>query len=250
MPVVLLFGSQLLAGLAIFLIIMPTMANFSDSRPTLPILLVIQGCVAAGIGYFFGLSRWWALVQVALPFAAFYSLNLQVPAWAWLLLFVLVFLVYKNSFRTGVPLYLSNPATWSALAEIIPSNKDIKIVDLGGGVGGTALFMARQRPDVEILSIESAPIPAVISKIRAALSGCQNVEMRYGDFWEIDLAEFQVVYAFLSPIPMERLYEKVRAEMRPGNLFISNSFEVPGVQADEVLELSDGRKTRLHLWRL
>lgn len=74
--------------------------------------------------------------------------------------------------------------------------------------------------------------------------------MRYGDFWEINLADYQVVYAFLSPVPMERLYTKVQAEMKPGTLFISNSFEVPGVEADEVLELSDGRKTKIHIWRI
>jgi hypothetical protein len=37
-----------------------------------------------------------------------------------------------------------------------------------------------------------------------------------------------VVYAFLSPAPMAALWEKVRQEMPPGSLFISNSFAVPG----------------------
>lgn len=249
MPVVLLFGSQLVAGVLIFLVIMPVIQKFTNNMPTLPLLLAIQGGVAVFIGLLFGLHKWWGGVQIILPFAAFYSQYLQAPAWLWLLLFALVFLVYKNSVRSGVPLYLSNTTTWRTLVDLLPVKKGIKIIDLGGGLGGTGLFMGKNRPDAEILSIESAPIPAAISKIRRTLSGLKNVEMRYGDFWDIDLSAYKVVYAFLSPVPMERLYKKVKAELKPGSLFISNSFDVPNVQADEILELPDGRKTKLHLWR-
>jgi len=97
--------------------------------------------------------------------------------------------------------------------------------------------------------MESAPIPAMISRLRWKWSGLSNVEMRSADFWKENLAAYQVVYAFLSPVPMNRLYEKVKAEMKPGSLFISNSFDVEGIQADEVLELNDNRKTKLHLYR-
>lgn len=250
MPVVLLFGSQFLAGIAVFLVIMPAIQAVVDDMPAMPVILGIQGVTAAAIGLLFKLSKWWVGVQVALPFAAFYSMSLQTPAWFWLLLFAVAALVYWNSARSGVPLYLSNPTTWAALEKLLPEEDGLKIIDLGGGVGGTALYLAQHRPDAQIISIESAPIPASVSKIRRLFSGLKNVEMRYGDFWNEDLGEFQVTYAFLSPVPMQRLYEKVKAEMKPGSLFISNSFEVPGVEADEVLELNDGRKTKLHLWRL
>jgi hypothetical protein len=46
-----------------------------------------------------------------------------------------------------------------------------------------------------------------------------------------------VVYAFLSPAPMPRLWEKICAEMKPGSLFISNSFPVPGQAPDRVIEV-------------
>ena len=248
-PAVLLFGSQLLAAAAVFLIVVPVFTSISNDKPAVWLLLALQGIIAAVPVLFFGLTRWWAAGQLALPFAAYYSLYLQAPAWLWLVFFVVVLLVYKNSVRSGVPLYLSNRTTWSALAELLPQTENLKIIDLGGGLGGTSLYLARHRPDIDILSVESAPIPALLSKIRNALAGLQNVDMRYGDYWDEDLSAYQVVYAFLSPVPMPRLYEKVRAEMKAGGLFISNSFDVPGVEADEVIELADGRKTRLYLWR-
>lgn len=249
MPVVKLFGSQFLAAVTLFLVIIPVYVSFEDTMPSLTVIFAIQGVVAATIGVFFGLAKWWAGIQIALPFAAFYSANLEIPGFVWLLLFALCVLVYWNSARDGIPLYLSNSTTWSALAQLLPEKEGIRFIDLGGGVGGTALFLARNRPDAHILSMESAPIPAMISRLRWKWSGLSNVEMRSADFWKENLAAYQVVYAFLSPVPMNRLYEKVKAEMKPGSLFISNSFDVEGIQADEVLELNDNRKTKLHLYR-
>ena len=250
MPVVILFASQLLAGGFIYFAILPTLSSFNIAVPALPFMLAFQGALAAVLGYYMGLARWWALLQVVLPFAAFYSLYLQVPVWIWLVFFGVAFLVYRNSARSGVPLYLSNSTTWAALVDLLPQEQGIRVADLGGGLGGTALYLGKHRPDAEITSIESAPIPALISKIRKSLSRLDHVEMQMGDFWGEDLGKYRVVYAFLSPVPMKKLYEKVRAEMKPGSLFISNSFEVPDVEADETRELSDRRRTRLHIWRL
>lgn len=47
-----------------------------------------------------------------------------------------------------------------------------------------------------------------------------------------------------------RLWLKVSHEMRPGALFISNSFEVPDVEATAVIEVNDSRKTRLYCYWL
>jgi len=57
------------------------------------------------------------------------------------------------------------------------------------------------------------------------------------------------VYAFLSPVPMPDLWCKVRTEMRPGSLFVSNTFDVPGVAPDRVITLGNGRRALL-VWRL
>ena len=77
-----------------------------------------------------------------------------------------------------------------------------------------------------------------------------NSEIRFLNFWNLDLAPFDVVYGFLSPAPMTRLYDKAKAEMKPGSLFISNSFTVPSRAADQIVELDDRRRTRLHIWRM
>jgi hypothetical protein len=49
---------------------------------------------------------------------------------------------------------------------------------------------------------------------------------------------------------MARLWEKAKAEMKPGSLFISNSFAVPGIPPHETVELNDLSHARLYIWRL
>jgi hypothetical protein len=64
------------------------------------------------------------------------------------------------------------------------------------------------------------------------------------------IAGFDVVYAFLSPVPMPRLWAKACEEMKEGSLLISNSFEVPGVKPARVLQLDDARRTRLLIYKV
>ena len=84
---------------------------------------------------------------------------------------------------------------------------------------------------------------------KVASANRTNLSIRYGDFWRLRLDSFEIVYAFLSPVPMERLMAKCSAEMRPGTLLISNSFSVPESVAERVVEVEDRRKTLLYCYR-
>ena len=82
------------------------------------------------------------------------------------------------------------------------------------------------------------------------MQGLANCEWRWGSLWKTSLTDMDVVYAFLSPVPMAELWEKARAEMRPGSLFVSNSFAVPDVVPSEVIAVDDARQTQLYCYRL
>jgi hypothetical protein len=49
---------------------------------------------------------------------------------------------------------------------------------------------------------------------------------------------------------MSRLWDKVRSEMKPGSLFVSNTFPVPGLGFDEEIELHDLSGSRLLVRRM
>ena len=213
------------------------------------ITLLVQGVVAALIGHRMGLARWWLPVQIILPPATLIATAWQLPPWIFLLVFIALLLVYWNTARNRVPLYLTNRTTWTALSELLPEEKGGQFIDIGCGIGGALLYLARQRPDMTFTGIESAPLPFALAWLRRLLTSTRNLKLVYGDFWKEDLSSFDVAYAFLSPEPMPKLFEKIKAEMKPETMFVSNSFVVPEHPADEIIEVDDARETKLHLWR-
>jgi hypothetical protein len=66
--------------------------------------------------------------------------------------------------------------------------------------------------------------------------------------WRADFSQFDYVYTFLSPAAMERIWQKVSREMRPGTTFITNSFPAPH-PADEELPIHDDRNGALYIHR-
>lgn len=176
------------------------------------------------------------------------ALFLQPPLWLYPAVLALIFLFYANTFSERVPLYLSNRTTWAALALVLDGEsmsvgRRPAFVDLGCGLGGTLAYLARAKPDWDIVGVETAPGPYWIAKARTAF--LPNVQVRFQNLWKTDLAAFDVVYAFLSPAPMPRLHAKAAAEMRPGTLFVSNSFWADEQPYDGVIEVNDTRATRL-----
>lgn len=125
---------------------------------------------------------------------------------------------------------------------------NLRFLDLGAGIGSTLRPLAEARPDAHFCGIENAPATWLIGRLRTA--GLSNCNWQWGDIWKTKLNDYDVVYAFLSPAPMPALWEKARQEMRPGSLFISNSFAVPEVTANTVIEVDDARQTRLYCYAL
>lgn len=218
-----------------------------------PLFLVLatQGLIAARLGErLFRLPRWWIPIQMVMPPLAGLLSGFDVPAWAYLAAFAVLALVFWNAAGSRVPLYLTNTTTETALATLLPTTPNARVIDLGHGFGATVLALARVRPDLAVEGIESAPVPFLVSWVRRLILGPANAKIRYGDFWRQSLAPYDLVYAFLSPAPMSALYDKAKAEMKPGSLLVSNSFAVDNVEPSETRVLEDGRRTKLYLYRM
>jgi hypothetical protein len=214
---------------------------------------LLSGALAALLSRLAGLEAWWQLIALLFAPAAVLLLAVPLRPWVYLLLFVALLLVYWTTFRTRVPLYLSGPRVWQAVQALLPPaapGQNLRMIDLGSGLGGLLLSLATARTDAQFRGVELAPLPALISRVRIAARGLHNCSVRWGSFWPLDLGQYDVVFAFLSPVPMSALWRKVHAEMRPGTLFISSSFEVPGEQATRVIRVDDARGTSLHVWTM
>jgi hypothetical protein len=211
-----------------------------------PVWLGLQSLCAATFGVWLGLPVWWAPILALFVPALMLGLSFRWSPWLFLAAFAICWLAFRGAVADRVPLYLSNETAWRALADLLPQRGGFAFADLGSGLGGTLAWLARQRPDGRFHGVESAWGSFVFSRLR--LRGMGNVQVRLGSLWTENLGQYDVVYVFLSPEPMPRLWKKAREEMRPGCLLVSNSFEIPGVAPDRVMELEDARRTRLSIW--
>ena len=209
-------------------------------------LIVLQGAIAAAWTALRRLPWWWVPTQALfLPLAAWLR-SANPPLWPFPLGFALLLGFYWSTFRTRVPLYLSGQAVWEALAEQIPLRPGIRVIDIGSGLGGVLLDLERKRPDCELHGIEIAPLTWALARLRMALAASRCRVVR-GDYCALDLAQFDVVFAFLSPAAMPGLWGQAKAQMRPGSRLISCEFGIPGATPTRTLPVR-GQTRRLHVW--
>lgn len=211
---------------------------------------VAEGVLAALFAVLLRCAPWWWGINALFPPLLVLALGLDVaPVWMGLM-FLALLLVFWNAHGERVPLYLSNSTTHTALQAILAqeAGEARRVADLGSGLGGALRAMAEAPRVAEAVGFETAPLPWLISRLR--LGRHPRIRLRRASFWSERLSDFDVVYAFLSPAPMPRLWAKLVREARRPMLLISNSFAVPGVEPDAVIELDDARGTELFLYRL
>lgn len=172
--------------------------------------------------------------------------GLGVPPGWYLGAFAVLLIVYWRVAQSRVPLYLSSNPAAAAVAALLP-NRHCLVLDLGCGNGMFLRRMARLRPDCRFVGAEYAPLPWLWARLVCA--GTSNCHIHYGDYWRLSLSGYDLVYAFLSPVPMSRLWAKAREEMQPEALLVSNTFSVPDHEPDAAIEVGDHRRTRLHCYR-
>lgn len=238
---------------ALVLLVVPWLLRTTHAPLSALSAAFVCGALAAGLSWWAGLRRWWLPVQLLFAPALLLAARLELDYRFYLGALLLLALVFGAVFRTQVPLYLSGRRVWEALARELPAPAEatrFSFVDLGCGVGGLMRYLAARLPQGEFHGVELAPLPALIAWLRARLARLPNCHVRWGSLWSCDLAEYDVVFAFLSPVPMPELWLKARREMRPGGLFISSSFAVPGQSPDREVNVDDLRRTRLLIWTM
>lgn len=240
--------AQIAATLITLMLVAPVLASF-EVEPPLIADATIQGGIAAFIGSRLGLASWWLPINLLFSPALVSTLSFGVaPLW-FLVAFILLFLVYWSVFRSQVPLYLSSRKAWAAVAGLLPGKAGVRFLDLGAGLGGMLSYLDARHPGGYFSGMEIAPLPFALGWARKKATG-GNYSLLWGDFWPHSLADQDVVYAYLSPVPMGRLWRKVCEEMPSGSRFISNTFPVPGVEPATVVELNDFHHSRLYVYRV
>lgn len=209
------------------------------------VIAVLQGICALLVARQLRAPIWWLFIHLVFIPCIVLASSMALPSWVWFSGFSLLLLIFWRTDISQVPLYLTNRKSRDALLSLLPTTP-CRMVDLGCGDGGLLRYLARARPDCIFVGFEHAPLTWAWARLLAGRFS--NLSIRRGNFWSHSLAAYDVVYAFLSPVPMARLGAKARSEMMSCGCLISNSFAIPEMTVQTVIDVTDQRQTRLYIY--
>ncbi len=217
--------------------------------PNLSTLTLLSCAVAYTITSLLRMPQSWRLCNTMLPLAAAVSLAVELPSWVFLLALIGMVAIYAPALWTRVPYYPTHRAAYALILAELPADRPFVFLDIGCGFGDLLLFLQSRRPLGTFIGYEIGVLPWIWGTIRVKLRGKKSIAIRFQDMWRASLTEYDFVYTFLSPAAMDRMWEKVSHEMRPGSVFITNTFPVP-VQAHETIAVKDPRNSKLYIHRM
>jgi hypothetical protein len=172
------------------------------------------------------------------------SIPLQLLLWAGALFAMVSILV--GVVRTGIsPMPSSRRAVQQVLQFVVPPRPG-PIYELGAAWGSLAVPLAKAFPDRRIIAYELSTIPWLFLLLRVRVFGLKNIEVVRRDFFRDDLGSAAVVICFLYPGSMVRLSTKLRSELIPGTVVVSNTFALPGWVPDHQSQLKDLYRTKIY----
>jgi hypothetical protein len=210
--------------------------------------VLLQSLVTAMLACWLGAPVWWRYIHFGFPLAMYGMWMLHLPTPVYLIGFLFSLSLYWTTFRTQVPFYPSRPVVWRHVSEIIPQNKPIRMVDIGSGLGDITMYLAKQRIESDFIGVEIAPLPWIVSLLRAKLWR-STAKFLLGDYNTLNFAEFDVVFAYLSPAAMPGLWQKAKNEMRAGSMLISYEFNIDQVPATIDISMREDLPL-LYVWRM
>jgi hypothetical protein len=127
-----------------------------------------------------------------------------------------------------VPTTHARVARLMDLAVISPGEK---LLDLGSGDG--RILVAAAKRGAVCIGIEINPLLCIYSRLRMKFFGAKNVTISQANFWDVSLADVDILTVYLIPGRMGQLKEKVFAEMKSGSRVVTGVYPFPDWQPEK-----------------
>ncbi len=126
--------------------------------------------------------------------------------------------------------------------------KGDKVADLGAG-DGRILIQAINQGASKAVGWELDAQVWLQAKLKIARSGVDTskIKLHFGDFWNADLKDFNVIYCYQMTKYLGPFQEKIYPQLKKGTLIISPDYEIPGLKLHK--KVSDGDRG-LYLYKV
>ena len=138
------------------------------------------------------------------------------------------------SFRDIVPFVPTPKRIIRRMIELADIKDNERIVDLGSGTGRIILLAAKKHKKNLITGIEKSLTLRLVSKFFLFFHPFfkKRVQIINQDFFNLDLLPFEVIFCFLTPEGLRRLWPKFML-LKPGSRIISYMFPLENYQGFE-----------------
>jgi hypothetical protein len=211
------------------------------------VLSLLAGCISH---FILNTPRPFSFLASALPLGVYILAMIALPPWVLFSVFIFFFAMHLPALWTHVPYYPSPTSVDAVLIDLIIQQGCSHVVDLGCGNGRLLSVLAKRFPEVKFHGCEISLLPFLVAKLRTIL--LPNVHIYFRSMWRMPLADFDLIYVFLSPAVMGSVGSLVRQQKKLGSIFISNSFPVPeslGWQSSRIIELGQERGEVLYCYQ-
>lgn len=209
--------------------------QFMGTQFLLPLAVIIflQSFISSACSQHLGMARWWQWIHFCFPLLVWLMMMFTIPTEVYLLGFLVTASIYWTTFRTQVPYYPSRLPIWQKVSALTHQYQahygaNIRVMEIGSGLGGFSRYIANTHPEAKVEGVEVAPLPWLVSRVLAFWQH-SNAICHLANYNQLNFADYNIVFAYLSPAAMPALWQKAQQELNPGCLLISLEFPIPGV---------------------
>jgi len=127
------------------------------------------------------------------------------------------------------------------MIKVAKLKKNDVVYDLGCG-DGRLLLEAAKAKKIQAKGYEAAPIPFLIAQFKNLIQNA-HVNIYAKNFFNANLKDANVIFCYLGPETMAKLYKKMKKECKKGTRIISNTFSIH--EAEPIKIWAKNSKTKL-----
>jgi len=187
------------------------------------------------------------LVLVGLAYFGFWQITiyfgLAIIIFFWIMLLFWLNEIIKVFVKGNAPYVRTSKKMIRQILAEIEFKDNALVYDLGCGDGRFGRELVKQK-NVQVIGFEYFIVPYLLGHLINLFSK-NKIKIKLKDFFKEDLSKADYIFCYLIDKEQSRLEEKLKKELKPGAIVISNTFEFKNWQPLKIIKIDKAKKTGL-----